>query len=185
MLSSPQSVATLGGGCFWCLEAAFEQVAGVKLVVSGYAGGRIPDPTYEQVCTGRTGHAEVVQITFDPAVISYRELLDIFFVLHDPTTPDRQGADAGPQYRSIILYHSDEQRRIAEATIRELDAAGLWPDPVITQVVPLTDFFPAEDYHQHYFQRNPHQPYCQFVVAPKVQKVRQKFSYRLKRSPDS
>jgi peptide-methionine (S)-S-oxide reductase len=185
MLSSPQSVATLGGGCFWCLEAAFEQVAGVKQVVSGYAGGRIPDPTYEQVCTGRTGHAEVVQITFDPAVISYRELLDIFFVLHDPTTPDRQGADAGPQYRSIILYHSDEQRRIAEATIRELDAAGLWPDPVITQVVPLTDFFPAEDYHQHYFQRNPHQPYCQFVVAPKVQKVRQKFSYRLKRSPDS
>jgi peptide-methionine (S)-S-oxide reductase len=185
MLSSPQSVATLGGGCFWCLEAAFEQVAGVKRVVSGYAGGRIPDPTYEQVCTGRTGHAEVVQITFDPAVISYRELLDIFFSIHDPTTPDRQGADAGPQYRSIILYHSDEQRRIAEATIRELDAAGLWPDPVITQVVPLTDFFPAEDYHQHYFQRNPHQPYCQFVVAPKVQKVRQKFSYRLKRSPDS
>jgi peptide-methionine (S)-S-oxide reductase len=185
MVLSQQENATLGGGCFWCLEAAFEQVAGVKQVVSGYAGGRLPDPTYEQVCSGRTGHAEVVQITFDPAVISYRELLDIFFAIHDPTTPDRQGADVGPQYRSIILYHSDEQRRIAEATIRELDAAGLWPGPIVTEIAPLADFFPAEDYHQHYFQRNPHQPYCQFVVAPKVQKVRQKFSYRLKRSPDS
>ncbi len=173
--------ATLGGGCFWCLEAAFDQVDGVVEVVSGYAGGHIPNPTYEQVSTGRTGHAEVVQITFDPAVISYRDLLDIFFTIHDPTTPNRQGADVGPQYRSIILYHDEEQRRIAEEILRELEVAGVWPDPVVTQVVPLNAFYRAEDYHQNYFQRNPHAPYCQFVVAPKVNKVRQKFPYRLKR----
>ena len=185
-MSSPQlQQATLGGGCFWCLEAAFEQVQGVKSVVSGYAGGQTPHPTYEQVSTGRTGHAEVVQITFDPAIISYRELLDIFFTIHDPTTPDRQGADIGPQYRSIILTHDEEQRRIAEETIRELDAAGVWPDPIVTQVVPLDVFYPAEEYHQHYFQRNPDAPYCQFVVAPKVKKVRQKFPYRIKQSPGS
>ncbi len=172
--------ATLGGGCFWCLEAAFDQVAGVVEVVSGYAGGHVPHPTYEQVTTGRTGHAEVVQITFDPAIISYRELLDIFFAIHDPTTPNRQGADVGPQYRSIILYHDEAQRRIAEETIRELEAAGAWPDPIVTEVVPLEVFYRAEDYHQKYFQRNPYVPYCQLVVAPKVRKVRQTFAYKLK-----
>ena len=185
MTPSQFQTATLGGGCFWCLEAAFEQVQGVEKVISGYAGGHVPNPTYEQVSTGRTGHAEVVQITFDPDVISYRDLLDIFFTIHDPTTPDRQGADVGPQYRSIILYHDEEQRRIAEETIRELETSGVWTDPIVTQVVPLTAIYPAEDYHQHYFQRNPHAPYCQFVVAPKVQKVRRKFSYRLKQTPGS
>ncbi len=173
--------ATLGGGCFWCLEAAFDQVEGVVEVVSGYVGGHVANPTYEQVSTGRTGHAEVVQITFDPEVISYRELLDIFFTIHDPTTPNRQGADIGPQYRSIILYHDDKQRRIAEATIRELEAARVWPDPIVTELVPLKAFYRAEDYHQKYFQRNPHAPYCQLVVAPKVRKVQQKFAYKLKR----
>ena len=185
MTSTQLQIATLGGGCFWCLEAAFEQVAGVERVVSGYAGGHTPHPTYEQVSTGRTGHAEVVQITFDPEIISYRDLLDIFFTIHDPTTPDRQGADIGPQYRSIILYHDEEQRRIAEETIRGLDAAGVWANPIVTQIVPLTGFYPAEDYHQHYFQRNPNAPYCQFVVAPKVKKVRQKFSYKIKPTPGS
>ncbi len=180
MAATSFQTATLGGGCFWCLEAAFEQVKGVEQVVCGYAGGHVPNPTYEQVSTGRTGHAEVVQITFDPAEIRYRDLLDIFFSIHDPTTPDRQGADVGPQYRSIILYHDEEQRHIAESTLRELEAAGHWSAPIVTQVAPLIAFYPAEAYHQHYFQRNPHVPYCQFVVAPKVQKVRQKFSYRIK-----
>ncbi len=180
MTSPHTQQATLGGGCFWCLEAAFEQVRGVEKVVSGYAGGHIPYPTYEQVCTGRTGHAEVVQITFNPKEIGYRDLLDIFFAIHDPTTPHRQGADIGPQYRSIILYHGEDQKRIAEETIRELNVAGVWSDPVVTPVAPLAAFYPAEDYHQHYFQRNPHVPYCQIVVAPKVRTVRQKFAYRLK-----
>ncbi len=184
MSSTQHELATLGGGCFWCLEAAFVQVAGIEKVVSGYAGGHAPHPTYEQVCTGRTGHAEVVQITFDREAISFRDILDIFFALHDPTTLNRQGADVGEQYRSIILYHSDEQRRVAEEIIRELHAAGIWPDPIVTEIAPLIDFFPAEEYHQHYFQRNPHQPYCQLVVAPKVKKIRQRFSYRLKQSPD-
>jgi len=185
MTATQQELATLGGGCFWCLEAAFEQVQGVKSVVSGYAGGHIPRPTYEQVCTGRTGHAEVVQITFDPAIIAFRDILDIFFTIHDPTTINRQGADVGEQYRSIILYQDNEQRRVAEEVIRELNLAGTWPAPIVTQVAPLTVFYPAEAHHQHYFQRNPHQPYCQVVVAPKVQKVQRKFSYRLKQSPDS
>ncbi|HEY79691.1 MAG TPA: peptide-methionine (S)-S-oxide reductase MsrA [Caldilineae bacterium] len=177
--------ATLGGGCFWCLEAAFDQVAGVMEVVSGYAGGHAPNPTYEQVSTGRTGHAEVVQVTYDPQQITFRELLDIFFTIHDPTTPNRQGADVGPQYRSIILYHDEEQRRIALETIRKLEAAGTWPDPIVTEVVLLDAFYQAEAYHQKYFQRHPHAPYCQLVVAPKVQKIRQKFPYRLKQSLQS
>lgn len=185
MTSTQQKLATLGGGCFWCLEAAFTQVAGVEKVVSGYAGGHIPHPTYEQVCTGHTGHAEVVQITYNPEIVAFRDILDIFFTIHDPTTINRQGADVGEQYRSITLYQDNEQRRVAEEVIQELNAAGVWPDPIVTQVVPLTVFYPAEEYHQHYFQRNPHQPYCQVVVAPKVQKVQQKFSYRLKQSPDS
>jgi len=185
MTAEQYELATLGGGCFWCLEAAFEQVQGVEKVVSGYAGGHVPSPIYDQVSSGRTGHAEVVQITFNPDEISYRDLLDIFFTIHDPTTPDRQGADIGPQYRSIILYHDEAQRHIAKEIIRELGDAGLWPDPIVTEVVSLAIFYPAEDYHQHYFQRNPHQPYCRIVVVPKVQKMRQKFSYRLKHSSDS
>jgi len=172
--------ATLGGGCFWCLEAVFQQLRGVTEVQPGYAGGHVPNPTYEQVCTGTTGHAEVVQITFDPDVITYRELLDVFFSIHDPTTPDRQGDDVGPQYRSIILYHDDEQRRIAEEVIRELEQSGAWSDPIVTQVVPLEAFYPAEEYHKDYFRRNPERAYCRLVIAPKVEKFRRRFSDKLK-----
>ena len=172
--------ATLGGGCFWCLEAVYADVQGVTTAVSGYAGGYKPDPTYQAVCAGTTGHAEVVQLTYDPAVISYRDLLDIFFSIHDPTTLNRQGADVGTQYRSIILHHSAEQQAQAEAYIAELEAAGRWPDPIVTQVVPLETFYPAEDYHQEYFAKNPRQPYCRAVVAPKVSKFREKFTFRLK-----
>lgn len=172
--------ATLGGGCFWCLEAVFQQLRGVTEVQPGYAGGHVPNPTYEQVCTGTTGHAEVVQITFDPDVITYRELLDVFFSIHDPTTPDRQGDDVGPQYRSIILYHDDEQRRIAEEVIRELEQSGAWSDPIVTQVVPLETFYPAEEYHKDYFRRNPERAYCRLVIAPKVEKFRRRFSDKLK-----
>lgn len=172
--------ATLGGGCFWCLEAVFQQLRGVSAVQPGYAGGHVPHPTYEQVCTGTTGHAEVVQITFDPSVITYRDLLEVFFSIHDPTTPDRQGEDVGPQYRSIILYHNDEQRQTAEAVIRELEQSGAWDDPVVTQVVPLESFYPAEEYHKDYFRRNPDRPYCRLVIAPKVGKFRRRFSEKLK-----
>lgn len=172
--------ATLGGGCFWCLEAVFQQLRGVTEVQPGYAGGHVPNPTYEQVCAGTTGHAEVVQMTFDPDVITYRELLDVFFSIHDPTTPDRQGDDVGPQYRSIILYHDDEQRRIAEEVIRELEQSGAWSDPIVTQVVPLEAFYPAEEYHKDYFRRNPERAYCRLVIAPKVEKFRRRFSDKLK-----
>jgi len=175
--SPPFELATLGGGCFWCLEAAFEQVAGVQQVVSGYAGGHLPNPTYEQVSSGRTGHAEVVQITFDPTVVSYCDLLDVFFAIHDPTTLNRQGADVGTQYRSVVFYHHDAQRRNAEAAIRELNDAGHWSDPVVTEVAPLDVFYRAEAYHQKYFENNPHVPYCQLVVAPKVKKVKLLFSH--------
>lgn len=176
-------IATLGGGCFWCLEAVYDQLKGVQDVVSGYAGGHLDNPTYQQVCTGATGHAEVVQITFDPAVITYRDLLDVFFTIHDPTTLNRQGADVGPQYRSVIFYHSPEQKAIAEQTIREFDQAGLWSNPIVTQVAPFEKFYPAEDYHQEYFARNPQQGYCRVVIAPKVAKFRQKFFRRLKDAP--
>lgn len=169
-------VATFGGGCFWCLEAIFEQLRGVSAVQSGYAGGHVPNPTYEQVCTGTTGHAEVVQIQFDPDVISYRDLLEVFFATHDPTTPDRQGNDVGPQYRSIILYHDDEQRAAAKSLIKELDASGTWAAPIVTQVEPLEQFYPAEDYHNEYFRRNPHQGYCRLVIAPKVAGFRERFA---------
>src|SRR5690606_7355363 len=172
--------ATLGGGCFWCLEAVFQQLRGVTEVQPGYAGGHVPDPTYEQVCTGTTGHAEVVQITFDPDVITYRERLDVVFSIHDPTTPDRRGDDVGPQYRAIILYHDDEQRRIAEEVIRELEQSGAWSDPIVTQVVPLEAFYPAEEYHKDYFRRNPERAYCRLVIAPKVEKFRRRFSDKLK-----
>ncbi|WP_298818878.1 peptide-methionine (S)-S-oxide reductase MsrA [Chloroflexus sp.] len=177
----PQELATLAGGCFWCLEAVYDQVIGVQDVVSGYIGGHVPNPTYRQVCDGNTGHAEAVQIRFDPAQISYRELLEIFFSIHDPTTLNRQGADIGTQYRSAIFYHSDEQRQIAEQLVRELTEQKVFRDPIVTEIVPATTFYPAEDYHQEYFARNPYQPYCQFVVAPKVAKFRKLFAGKVAR----
>lgn len=173
-------LATLGGGCFWCLEAVFEQLTGVEHVVSGYAGGTVANPSYEQVCGGRTGHAEVVQVSFDPSVVSYPDLLDIFFTMHDPTTLNRQGADAGTQYRSIVLTHSERQRTEAEAAIHALTAAGVWTDPIVTQILPLMDFYPAEEGHQRYFQRNGSQRYCQVVIAPKVAKLRRDHLARLR-----
>jgi peptide-methionine (S)-S-oxide reductase len=175
-----EEVATLGGGCFWCLEAAFEQVRGVTKVESGYSGGAVPNPTYKQVCTGATGHAEVVQITFDPGAVSFREILDIFFGIHDPTTRDRQGPDVGSQYRSAIFYHSPEQKKTAEDRIAELNVARIWNAPIVTEVVPFQVFFRAEDYHQGYFRANPGQPYCQAVVSPKVAKLRKQFAAKLK-----
>jgi peptide-methionine (S)-S-oxide reductase len=180
---SGREVATLAGGCFWCMEAVFERVEGVEKVVSGYAGGRLPDPTYEAVCSGLTGHAEVVQVTFDPAILSYRELLELFFAFHDPTTLDRQGDDVGTQYRSAIYYHSPEQERTAREVIERLTRDGTWDDPIVTEVAPLDRFYPAEEYHQQYFQRNPTRMYCQAVVAPKVAKLRREYAARLKRAP--
>lgn len=172
--------ATLGGGCFWCLEAVFERLQGVEGVQSGYAGGHVPDPTYKQVCTGTTGHAEVVQVMYRPHELSYRDLLEIFFAMHDPTTLNRQGGDVGTQYRSIILYHSPEQEQIAEQTIAELQAARVWDDPIVTEVVPLEHFWPAEEEHREYYRRNPQQLYCQVVIRPKVAKLRERYSERLK-----
>jgi peptide-methionine (S)-S-oxide reductase len=187
MLSNNESaggrreVATLAGGCFWCLDAVFRDLRGVEKVESGYSGGTTVNPSYEQVCSGRTGHAEVVQITFDPDVISFRELLGVFFTIHDPTTLNRQGGDVGTQYRSAILYHTPDQRAIAKEVIRELEAEGLWDDPVVTEVTPFATFYPAESYHQDYFNRNPYQPYCAAVIAPKVAKFRSKYLERLAR----
>jgi peptide-methionine (S)-S-oxide reductase len=174
-------MATLGGGCFWCLEAVYDELRGVEKVESGYAGGHSANPTYREVGTGRTGHAEVVQVSYDPQVISFRDLLDVFFTIHDPTTPNRQGADVGPQYRSIVLYHSPEQRAATEAAIAELGAAKVWEDPIVTEVEPYTTFYKAEEYHQNYFRDNPNQPYCRVVVEPKVAKARKKFFERLKK----
>jgi peptide-methionine (S)-S-oxide reductase len=168
--------ATLAGGCFWCLESVFEQIKGVEKVESGYAGGHLESPTYRQVCDGTTGHAEVVQVTFDPAVVSYKQLLQIFFTIHDPTTLNRQGPDVGTQYRSAIFYHSPEQKATAEQVIAELTAENLWPGKIVTEVVPLERFYKAEDYHQGYFRANPQQGYCQAVVAPKVVKFRKQFA---------
>jgi peptide-methionine (S)-S-oxide reductase len=182
MAAQPEhETATLGGGCFWCLEAVYKDLKGVERVVSGYAGGQALNPTYEQVCGGRTGHAEVVQITFDPNVLSYRDLLDVFFTIHDPTTKDRQGADVGPQYRSIILYHSPEQKAEAQRAIAEQGEKGIWSAPIVTEVVPLETFWPGEGYHQDYYERNPRQRYCQIVIAPKVAKFRKEHLARLKR----
>jgi peptide-methionine (S)-S-oxide reductase len=178
--SDAREVATLGGGCFWCLEAVFDELQGVTDVVSGYTGGQVESPTYEQVCSGWTGHAEVVQVTFDPAEVSFREILEVFFAVHDPTTLNRQGNDVGPQYRSAVFHHSEEQREAAERLIAELDAEGVWEAPIVTEVTPLPRFHPAEAYHQEYFRRNPNQGYCQYVVAPKVAKFRQKFRDRMK-----
>lgn len=171
--------ATLGGGCFWCLEAVYEMVEGVTGVKSGYAGGHVESPSYEQVCTGTTGHAEVVQVQYDPDVISYAELLEIFFGIHDPTTPNRQGNDVGPQYRSAIFAHSDEQAETARAVRAAVDDDGPWDDPIVTEIQPLDTFYPAEDYHDAYFRRNGTQPYCQVVIAPKVAKFRNRFKDKL------
>jgi len=178
--SGAREVATLGGGCFWCLEAVFEHLRGVERVVSGYCGGSVAHPTYRQVCGGDTGHAEVVQVTFDPATVSYREVLEVFFAIHDPTTLNRQGADVGTQYRSAIFYHSPQQKQVAEGLIAELNAAKIWDRPIVTEVVPFQTFWPAEDYHQGYFRDNPGQPYCQAVVAPKVAKFRKQFLAKLR-----
>jgi peptide-methionine (S)-S-oxide reductase len=181
MANGAVDVATLAGGCFWCLEAAYQQLRGVTRVTSGYAGGALPDPSYEAVCSGTTGHAEVVQLEYDPAAISFRELLEVFFTIHDPTTRNRQGTDVGSQYRSAVFYHNPEQRALAEQVIVELNAERLWDAPIVTEVVPLDRFYPAEAYHANYFSRNPYQPYCLGVVAPKVAKVRAKYAARLKR----
>ena len=177
---SRTEVATLAGGCFWCLEAVYEELKGVERVESGYSGGAVPDPTYRQVCTGTTGHAEVVQVTFDPEVISFKEILEVFFTIHDPTTLNRQGADVGPQYRSAIFYHDEEQRRVAEGVISELEAEHVWDDPIVTEVTPFDTFYVAEDYHQGYYRNNEYQPYCRVVIAPKVAKFRSKYLTRLK-----
>jgi peptide-methionine (S)-S-oxide reductase len=173
-------IATLAGGCFWCLEAVYDQAKGVASVESGYMGGENPNPTYEQVCSGRTGHAEVVQITFDPAAISFRELLEMFFVIHDPTTLNRQGNDTGTQYRSAIFYHSPEQKKTAEDVIAAFTKDKVYDNPIVTEVVPAGPFYVAEDYHQEYFARNPSQGYCAYVVGPKVAKFRKQFAAKLK-----
>ena len=173
--------ATLAGGCFWCLEAVYEILRGVESVQSGYTGGARPDPTYEAVCSGTTGHAEAVQVEFDPVELSYHEILEVFFTIHDPTTLNRQGADRGTQYRSAIFTHSEEQQAVAREVIAELTAQQLWDDPIVTEVTPLDVFYPAEDYHTQYFQRNPEAGYCRLVVAPKVAKARAKFVDQLKR----
>lgn len=173
--------ATLAGGCFWCLEAIYDQLRGVLDVVSGYSGGAVANPSYEQVCTGRTGHAEVVNITFDPQAISYRDLLEVFFTIHDPTTLNQQGADVGTQYRSAIFYRSPQQKAAAEAVMAEVAAQKLWDAPLVTQLVPFAAFYPAEEYHTRYFERNPYQGYCQIVIAPKVAKFRKQFLEKLTR----
>ncbi len=172
--------ATLAGGCFWCLEAAFQELKGVERVQSGYAGGRVENPSYEDVCTGTTGHSEVVRVTFDPQVVTFDDLLHVFFTIHDPTTLNRQGADVGTQYRSAIFYHSAEQKATAERVIAELEAEKVWDDPIVTELKPLDVFYPAEEYHRDYFRRNPNQGYCRAVIAPKVAKLRKLFFDRLK-----
>ena len=175
--------ATLAGGCFWCLEAVFDEIRGVQGVESGYAGGHVDNPSYRAVCNGDTGHAEVVQVHFDPNIVSYRDLLNVFFAIHDPTTLNRQGADVGTQYRSAIFYHDEEQKKTVEELIKDLNAQKIWDRPIVTQVEKLDKFFMAEDYHQEYFARNPYQPYCMAVVAPKVSKFRKHFLELLKKQP--
>jgi len=179
-MAAGREVATFGGGCFWCMEAIFSELSGVEKVESGYAGGSVPNPSYEEVCTGRTGHAEVIQVTYDPAIVSYRDLLRIFFTVHDPTTLNRQGADVGTNYRSIIFYHNDEQRLQALEVTREITEAGIWDGPLVTQLEPFKGFYRAEQYHQEYFKNNPNQAYCRIVIAPKVQKFRQHYTQKLK-----
>ena len=173
--------ATLGGGCFWCMEAIFNELRGVEKVESGYSGGSVPNPSYREVCTGTTGHAEVIQITFDPEIISFREILEVFFTIHDPTTLNRQGADAGTQYRSVIFYRTPEQEKVAREVLAELEAAKLWDAPIVTQIAPFVAFYPAEVDHQEYFRRNPEQPYCRIVIEPKVAKFRKQYLAKLKK----
>lgn len=182
-MSSPDKteVATFGEGCFWCTEAVFQRVKGVIKVESGYSGGSVPNPTYEAVCTGKTGHAEVSQITFDPSVVSYSELLHVFFKTHDPTTLNRQGNDVGTQYRSVIFYHNDEQKKLAEQIKQELTAAKIWDDPIVTEVSPFKKFYKAEDYHQNYYNNNSNKPYCSFVITPKLEKFEKIFKDKLKK----
>lgn len=172
--------ATLGGGCFWCLEAIYDQLEGVIDVTSGYSGGKTAHPSYREICSGLTGHAEVVQITYDPSIISYKDLLDMFFDIHDPTTLNRQGNDVGTQYRSVIFYHNDFQKNIANQLIKNIEARKLWSNPVVTEVAEFTDFYPAEEYHQEYYQHNTYQPYCQVVIAPKLEKFRKMYKNRIK-----
>ncbi|NLT67018.1 MAG: peptide-methionine (S)-S-oxide reductase MsrA [Acidobacteria bacterium] len=173
-------VATFGSGCFWCTEAVFERLAGVKEVVSGYSGGHVDNPTYEQVCSGTTGHAESVQITYNPAEVSYDQLLEVFWKTHDPTTRNRQGNDIGPQYRSVIFYHDEEQRKLAQSYKDKLEAEGIWDRPIVSEIVPFTRFWPAEDYHQGYYDNNPTKPYCSVVITPKIEKFESVFKDRLK-----
>lgn len=179
-MTDNRQIATLGGGCFWCLEAVYNDLRGIGSVVSGYAGGHLNNPTYKQVCTGNTGHAEVVQISFDPQMITFKDLLNVFFTIHDPTTLNRQGADIGTQYRSVIFYHDQDQKQLAEQTIHEFTEAGLWTDPIVTEITPIDNFYPAEDYHQDYYVNNISQPYCTAVIAPKLSKFRKKFIDQLK-----
>jgi peptide-methionine (S)-S-oxide reductase len=179
--SAGKEIATLAGGCFWCLEAVYDGMKGVEAVESGYMGGQTPNPTYEQVCGGRSGHAEVVRVTFDPAQVSFKQLLEVFFVIHDPTTLNQQGNDVGTQYRSAIFYHTPQQKAEAEEVMSRLGAAKLWKKPIVTELAPASVFYMAENYHQEYFERNPYQPYCQFVVAPKVAKFRKQFLEKLKK----
>lgn len=179
-MSDKREVATLGGGCFWCVEAVYQELTGVEKVVSGYAGGHVKNPSYEAVCNGTTGHAEVVQITYDPEIISYEEILEVFWHVHDPTTLNRQGNDVGTQYRSIILYHDERQKQLAEMSRAKFDASDLWPNPIVTEIAALDAFYPAEAYHQNYYKDNPLQPYCMVVIGPKMRKFRKEFSERLK-----
>ena len=173
-------LATFGSGCFWCTEAVFQRLKGVTSVVSGYAGGHVANPTYMQVCGGNTGHAEVVQVMYDPSAVTYEELLEVFWKTHDPTTPDRQGNDHGPQYRSVIFYHTEDQKRLAEEYKKKLDAAGIWSDPIVTAITPFTNFYQAEAYHQNYYNQNPSQGYCAFIIKPKVEKLQKVFREKLK-----
>ncbi len=181
MNEAARETATLGGGCFWCLEAVYELLEGVESVVSGASGGHVENPTYQDLCSGQSGHAEVVRVEFAPEVTSYREILEVFFTIHDPTTVDRQGADAGPQYRSVIFYHSPEQKETIEAVIADLTADGVWKDPIVTEVAPAESFYRAEDYHQGYYRQNGEQPYCRVVIDPTVAKLRARFTHKLKK----
>ena len=174
------AVATFGSGCFWCTEAVFQRMKGVEKVVSGYAGGHVEKPAYKDVCSGSTGHAEVVQVHYDPSQISYEELLEIFWKTHDPTTLNRQGNDFGPQYRSVVFYHDEEQKKLAEAYKQKLDEAKIWNDPIVTEITPFSNFYPAEDYHQNYYNENGAQPYCSFVIRPKIEKLQKVFAEKLK-----
>jgi peptide-methionine (S)-S-oxide reductase len=182
MAEKKRETATLAAGCFWCVETVFSRLRGVEKVVSGYTGGAVPNPTYQEVCSGTTGHAEAVQVTFDPETILFEELLEVFWRTHDPTTLNRQGADVGTQYRSAIFYHDERQRRIAESSRHQAQKEGLWPDPVVTEIVPLTEFFGAEPYHQDYYRLNLNQPYCRLVIDPKVRKLQKEFAGKLKES---